>query len=125
MQCREKILFHTAAIAEAARREYCAAHKKNKRNRRLVVYPCHHCGKFHLGHLRRKPLAVVAAPPVKQPTAGDLRRAEKRAAKAAARKAERAARYADWAETMRHVKFLVDREIERMKALGIYKEPAR
>jgi hypothetical protein len=98
MLCKQKIVFHTTAIAEAARREYCAQHKTDKRGQ--------HCGKFHLGHLRRKSKPQPAPEP-KQPTAGDLRRAEKRAD---ARKAERAVRYGDWAETLRHVARLIDRD---------------
>jgi len=103
MQCKQKIVFHTAAIAEAARQGYAATHKTDKRNPRLMAYPCPHCGLFHLGHLRRKPVAVQAAPPVKQPTARELRRAEKHAAKKAERKSAPALQYADWAETLRHV----------------------
>jgi hypothetical protein len=110
MDCKQKITFHSAAIAEDARQGYVATHKTDKRNARLTVYPCHHCGKFHLGHLRRKPVAVQAAPKVKQPTAGDLRRAAKRAAKEADRKAARAELYKDWAETMRHVAWLIERD---------------
>src|SRR5258706_10581634 len=110
MDCKQKITFRSAAIAEDARLGYVAAHKTDRRNPRLTVYTCNHCGKFHLGHLRRKPVTVQAAPPVKQPTPGDLRRAEKRAAKADARKAARAAWYADWSDTLRHIEWLIARD---------------
>jgi hypothetical protein len=49
---------------------------------------------------------------VEHPTAGDLRRAE-----------ECAAQFADWGDVLCQVAWLVDKEIERMKSLGIYKEP--
>jgi hypothetical protein len=69
------------------------AQRRTNATQGWTAYPCHHCGLFHLGHLRRKPVAVQAAPPVKQPTAGDLRRAAKRAAKGGVRKAARAELY--------------------------------
>jgi hypothetical protein len=94
MDCKQKITFHSAAIAEDARQGFIAAHKADRRNARLTVYTCHHCGKFHLGHLRResKPQPV---PEPKQPTARELRRAEKHTAKKAERKSARALQYAD------------------------------
>ena len=62
--------------------------------KRLVVYRCWNCKLWHLGR------ASKAGPPVKPPTAGDLRRAAKRSAKEADPKAARAELYKDWQETI-------------------------
>jgi len=109
MICKEKVFYHSATQAEAARLDLIAIHKTNKANARLVVYRCRDCGLFHLGHLRREQ-KPQAAPEIKPPSASDLRRAEKHKAKVAARKAERAERYRDWKETLRHIEWMIDQD---------------
>jgi hypothetical protein len=118
MKCSEKVTYHNAAMAEAARVDLIRRNKTDKRNARLVCYTCRDCGNWHVGHLRR--ITQQAAPVPKQvkgPKPGQLRRA---AAKAAEKVAKQEL-YADWTETLRFVRLMADREIARMEALGVPK----
>jgi hypothetical protein len=114
MECKKKICYHDAAIAEDARQRYIRENKTDKRNDRLVCYKCRDCGKWHLGHLRRIAQAALAPKPPKGPTPGELRRAAKRAAE----KAERQKFYQDYHNTLVFCQQLTDNEIARMIALG-------
>jgi|SRR5215469_15795599 len=93
--------------------------KGGKSYKRLNAYKCQCCGLWHLGRANE-----VFAPPVKGPTAGELRRAEKRKAKRDAERAAHDALYADYTDTLRICRMLVDREISRMEALGVPKRTA-
>lgn len=80
MKCSQKVWYPNAVLAEEARRKLvqCAGH--DHAQKRLVVYPCRDCGKFHVGHLRRSlntPVVERNKPeptPEKLPTWGQLRR---------------------------------------------------
>lgn len=119
MKCNQKVPYITRELAEDALRRYVKAKPRDPRNARLVTYQCHRCGIWHLGHARKTVAAInkPAAPEVKQPKPGQLRR---RAAKEA-EKAARQAFYADHHQTLQFCKMLVDREIARMEALGVPK----
>lgn len=85
----------------------------------LNVYECP-CGEgWCVGRAwrskREAETAQPAAPAPKQPTAGQLRRAEKRAAE----KAAKLQLYADYTETLHICRMMVDREIARMEAAGL------
>lgn len=86
----------------------------------LNVFSCQECGGWHVGRSRRgyrerlasMPKAELASKPL---TPGQQRRAERKAA-------ERAVHdklFADYTDTLRICKILVDRELARYAALGI------
>jgi hypothetical protein len=89
--------------------------------RDLCVYQCV-CGNWCVGRAWRGSKERYAAKPQPQPlpkplTAGQLRRKADREA----READRQAKYADWHDTLQHVKRMVDKEIARLEALGVPK----
>jgi hypothetical protein len=111
MACHAKKIIHATQVAAwAALQSLVEKDPHDPRNPRLHAYWCPHCPGWHVGHIRKVQPPKPAAPAPKQPSPHDLRRAEKHAAKIAARKSERALKYADWAETMRHVAFLIERD---------------
>lgn len=119
MKCKEKVAYHNREMADAARLDIIASNKRDPRNKQLVVYNCRDCGLLHVGHVRRRlanqPARAKAAPAVKPPTPGQLRR---KAAKEA-EQTERNAFYADYHQTLQFCKMLVDRELSRYETIGI------
>ncbi len=117
MKCSEKVFFHTQAQAEEVRRALLEKNPKDKRNKFLRVYVCQRCGLYHVGHQKSKyaPKLLAAPKQPKQPTPGELRRAEKRAAA----KAAKATMFADYTDNLRIAKILIDRELARYAALGV------
>ena len=117
MKCHQKICYHDGATAEDAQQRYIRDHKTDKRNARLVCYICRDCGKWHLGHMRRKQRATPK--PVKQLTPGQLARKERKAAEREAHRAARRVLFADYIENLNICKVLIDRELARYAAAGI------
>jgi hypothetical protein len=116
MKCKEKVVYHDAALAEVARVDLIRRNPKDPRNKTLVCYTCRDCGKWHVGHLRNMAQPVAPKPKkVKGPTPGQQRRAERKAAEKAAKQKL----FADYTENLQIAKILIDRELARYAALGI------
>lgn len=116
MQCKEKVVYHNAALAEAARVDMVRRNPKDPRNKTLVCYTCRDCGHWHVGHLRSRPQPAAATPKkVKGPTPGQQRRAAKKLAEKQAKQKM----FADYHENLQIAKILIDRELARYAALGI------
>jgi hypothetical protein len=108
MQCAEKVWYPTAVLAEKARRELIVRAKDKRAAKRLVVYNCRDCGKFHIGHVRpafNKP-AKEYPPSARQRRAG--KRIEKTNAKNNRRALEQIGYYFDLATAARRAKESVD-----------------
>jgi hypothetical protein len=78
MRCQQKFWYLTAAEAAQALRATVAKAKLqgDKAWKRLSVYLCPFCGRYHVGHSRRfgKQMPGVKPAPQKIPSAGALRR---------------------------------------------------
>jgi hypothetical protein len=120
MNCTDKL--HHKTEREALNHLAWARKQRHQQGshglKHLNVYQCP-CGNgFCVGRAwrgkRESEAAQPAAPAPKQPTAGQLRRAEKRAAEKAAKQQL----YADYTETLHICRMMVDREIARMEAAG-------
>jgi hypothetical protein len=48
-ECGHKVQYPTLTEAIAAKLSYQQTFKE-----RMWAYECHHCGKYHIGHMRRK-----------------------------------------------------------------------
>ena len=126
MQCKEKVTYHSAAMAEEARVDMVRRYSKDKRSTRFVCYVCRDCGLWHVGHLRSSLIEKPAAAPKqpKGPTPGEQRRAAAKAAE----KAERQKFYQDYHDTLVFCRQLTDRRMAELVALGakprtVSKEP--
>ncbi|MGA7382245.1 MAG: hypothetical protein WBX03_15455 [Terriglobales bacterium] len=86
MKCAEKVWYPTAALAEKALKELVKKANDKQAAKRLVVYPCRDCGKFHVGHMRA---AFVKQPQEHQPSARQ-RRAVKAVEKSNAKRSRKA-----------------------------------
>lgn len=117
MTC-QKTPYGTHAQAQAALDRIVQEHKRTGKGgkswKRLNVYRCKNCSMWHLGRANSYS-AAKPQPGPKLLTAGQLRRAERKAAEKAAHQAL----YADYADTLRICKILADRNMALYEALGV------
>ena len=88
----------------------------------LNVFQCKECEGFHVGRAWRGSREIRATLPKPEPTPKPLTEGQQR--RKARIKAEfdaRQAVYADWHDTLMHVRLMVDAEITRLEALGVPK----
>lgn len=71
-----KIQYFDPMDAEHTRRRMVAQGKTDKSAKRLVVYLCRDCKRYHVGHKRNepKPVEVKPKPPKKIPSVSELKR---------------------------------------------------
>lgn len=122
MKCSTGHICHLTERAALDALRWAKRQPGGKGLRWLNVFLCRVCGYWHVGRSQRTQRERLAAEPKPAPapkplTTGQLRRK-------AEREAERAAHdrlYADWQDTLMHVRRMVDAEIARLEAMGLPK----